>query len=153
MKVTLKMKIDDQDFILNLNLNMRACQIYRQQFNRDVLKDMTEIYKLVNPSPFAGMEFSDIVTEGKTEEEVYSQVISKAMPIYFSQREDDKPLDFEMTERACQIIWAFAKNAGEPKNYEDWIYSFDFVFPAENAIVALYNAWYKSATPIIETKN
>ena len=153
MNVTLKMKIQDQEIDLAFNLTMYVTRIYRQQYNRDILKDMAEIYNLVNPSPFAGIDFSDITTEGKTEDEIYSQVIDKALPNYFTQREKEILLDLETTEKACQIAWAFAKNAGETKDYEDWICSFDFVFPVKDVITALYDAWYKSATPIIESKN
>ena len=153
MNVTLKMKIQDQEIILTTNLTMNACRIYRQQFGRDALKDMAEIYNFVNPSPYVGIDFSDIVTKGKTEEEVYTQVINKALPRYFSQTEKENPMDFEMTERACQIIWAFVRNAGETREYGDWIDSFDFVFPVKDVIIALYEAWHKSATPTIELKN
>lgn len=153
MIVTLKMTIEDQEFTLKLNMTMNACRIYRQQYGRDALKDMAEIYDIVNPSPFDAINYSEIAVDGKTEEELYNEVISKAMPIYFARRKKETSLDYETAERACKLIWAFAKNAGEKQEYEEWIESFDYVFPYEEIITALYEAWHKSAKPTVELKN
>ena len=77
MYLTLKMRIQEQEYNLEVNLANRAGRIYRQQFNRDLLKDMSEIYKKLHKSPFEGLNIQDIEIEGKTEQEIYQQIISK----------------------------------------------------------------------------
>lgn len=154
MYLTLKMRIQEQEYNLEVNLANRAGRIYRQQFNRDLLKDMSEIYKKLHKSPFEGLNIQDIEIEGKTEQEIYQQIISKIDLSKFLEKNMNAPLDFEETERSGQIIWAFAKNRDEKiPNYEDWVDSFDFVLPVGEIVTALYEAWGKSAMPTVELKN
>lgn len=154
MYLTLKMRIHEQEYNLEVNLANRAGRIYRQQFNRDLLKDMSDIYKKLHKSPFEGLNIQDIEIEGKTEQEIYQQIISKIDLSKFLEKNMNAPLDFEETERSGQIIWAFAKNRDEKiPNYEDWVDSFDFVLPVGEIVTALYEAWGKSAMPTVELKN
>ena len=154
MIITLKMKIQDQEFTLNANLTNAAGRIYRQQFNRDLLKDMAEIYKILHRSPFEGISMEGIDVNGKTEQEIYEQLVSKIdIPSILTYRTETN-LNFEEEERGGQIIWAFAKNADKTiPNYTDWIDSFDFVLPVGDIVSVLYEAWNHSAQPTIELKN
>lgn len=153
MLITLKMKIQDQDFDLVVDVTMKACRIYRQQFGRDIIKDMTEIYRMVNPSIYDMVDMSEIQVEGKTEDEVYQEVMRKVYPEY-KKHEHTSILDYEHTEQASQIIWAYAKNANEAlPNFEEWIDSFDFILPVKEIITSLYQVWNETAKPIIEIKN
>ena len=155
MNITLKMKIQDQDFEIKANLTNAAGRIYRQQFSRDLLKDMNEIYKKLHKSPFEGIDMSGITYEGKTEKEIYEQIMSKVdISKFMENRLNKEPLDFEDTEKCGQIIWAFIKNEDRTTpNYEQWIDEFDFILPVGDIVSALYEAWNKSAQPIIELKN
>lgn len=153
MNITLKMKIDDQEVDLIANLTMNAGRIYRQQFQRDLIQDLSEIHQIINPNVFDKIDLTKIDTEDKTEEEVQQQIIAKAYPIWVETQKNNI-LSFNDTERASQIIWAFAKNAdnGLP-GYEDWIDSFDYILPIKPIIIALYDAWHDSAKPTVEVKN
>ena len=152
MYITLKMKIQDQEIDLDVNLANRAGRIYRQTYNRDILKDMAEIYKKVNKNPFDGVDTSGIDFVGMTEEELLKELISRVDPRELIK--DREILDFEEAERAGQIIWAFAKNRNKDlPGYEDWIDSFDFILPVEEILTKLFEAWGKSAAPTIEVKN
>ena len=152
MYITLKMKIQDQEINLDVNLANRAGRIYRQTYNRDILKDMAEIYKKVNKNPFDGIDTSGIDIVGMTEEELLNELISRVDPRELIK--DREILDFEEAERAGQIIWAFAKNRNKDlPGYEDWIDSFDFILPVEEILTKLFEAWGKSAAPTIEVKN
>lgn len=155
MYITLKMKIQDQEFNLDVNLANRAGRIYRQQFNRDLLRDMTEIYKKLHKSPFDGIDMSGIDLDGKTEKEIYEQLLSRVdMAQYLEDHTEKNQLDFTETERAGQIIWAFVKNNDDKTpNYEDWIDGYDFILPVGEIVSVLYEAWGKSAQPTIELKN
>jgi len=153
MYITLKMKIQEQEFTLEVNLANRAGRIYRQQFNRDLLKDMSEIDRKLHKSPFEGLNIQDIEITGKTDQEIYEQIVSRIDVSKFLEQ-NNTPLDFEETETCGHIIWAFAKNKDEKiPNYEEWIDSFDFVLPVGEIVTALYEAWGKSAKPTIELKN
>ena len=153
MYITLKMKIQDQEFTLDVNLANRAGRIYRQQYGRDLLKDMAEIYRKLHKSPFSGINVGDIDLTGKTEKEIYEQLISRVDISKFIEQ-NSVSLDFEETETGGKIIWAFAKNRNDSiPNYEDWIDSFDFVLPVGDIVSALYEAWGKSAQPTVEIKN
>lgn len=152
MYITLKMKIQDQEIDLNVNLANHAGRIYRQTYNRDILKDMAEIYKKVNKNPFDGVDTSGIDFVGMTEEELLKELVSRVDPRELIK--DQETLDFEETERAGQIIWAFAKNRNKDlPGYEDWIDSFDFILPVGEILTKLFEAWDKSAVPTIELKN
>ena len=152
MYITLKMKIQDQEIDLDVNLANRAGRIYRQTYNRDILKDMSEIYKKVNKNPFDGVDTSGIDIVGMTEEELLKELISRVDPRELIK--DREILDFEEAERAGQIIWAFAKNRNKDlPGYEDWIDSFDFILPVEEILTKLFEAWGKSAAQTIEIKN
>ena len=152
MYITLKMKIQDQEIDLDVNLANRAGRIYRQTYNRDILKDMAEIYKKVNKNPFDGVDTSGIDIVGMTEEELLKELISRVDPRELIK--DREILDFEEAERAGQIIWAFAKNRNKDlPGYEDWIDSFDFILPVEEILTKLFEAWGKSAAQTIEIKN
>lgn len=155
MIVTLKMNIQDQDFTLEVDLTNKAGRIYRQQFGRDLLKDMRELYQKLNRSIFDGIDMSKIQIIGKTEQEIYEQIIANAdVSRLLTAQTDQEPLDFEETEKAGQIIWAFAKNRDENiPNYEEWIDDYDFILPVDKIVTALYNAWAKTAQPIVELKN
>ena len=108
MYITLKMKIQDQEFDLNVNLANRAGRIYRQQYGRDILRDMTDLYKKLNKSPFEGIDMTGIDIKGKTEQEIYDDLLSHVdMAKFLESRTNSIGLDFEETERAGQIIWAF----------------------------------------------
>lgn len=153
MKITLKMKIDDQDFDLVVDMTMNAGRIYRQQFQSDLIQDLSEIYQKTNLNIFDKIDFTKIDTEGKTEEEVKQQIIEKAYPIW-SEAQKNNTLSFTDTERATQIIWAFVKNADKDlPGYEEWVDGFDFILPIKEIITALYNAWNESAKPTVEIKN
>ena len=77
MYITLKMKIQDQEIDLNVNLANHAGRIYRQTYTRDILKDMAEIYKKVNKNPFDGVDTSGIDFVGMTEEELLKELVSQ----------------------------------------------------------------------------
>lgn len=155
MYITLKMKIQDQEFNLEVNLANKAGRIYRQQYCRDLLKDMDEIYKKLHKSPFDGIDMTGIDIDGKTEQEIYEQLLTRVDMSKLLQSQSDKnALSFEEEERAGQIVWAFTKNKNaDTPNYEDWIDSFDFILPVGDIVCALFEAWGKSAQPTIELKN
>lgn len=155
MYITLKMKIQDQEFNLDVNLANKAGRIYRQQYGRDILKDMFDLYKKLHKSPLENIDLKGIDINGKSEEEIYNELMSRVDISKFVVSQSEKQdLDFEDSERAGQIIWAFAKNRNDDiPNYEDWIDEYDFVLPAGEIITVLYDAWGKSAQPTIELKN
>ena len=154
MNITLKMKIQDQEFELNANLTNNAGRIYRQQFSRDILKDMGDIYKKMHVSPFAGISLEGIVLEGKTESEISEQLMSRVDVSKLLTLQEKEVLSFEDEELGGRIIWAFVKNADKAlPNYEKWIEEFDFILPVGDIVSALYEAWTKSAQPTIELKN
>jgi hypothetical protein len=152
MNITLKMTIQDQEIELNANLTNNAGRIYRQQFSRDLLRDMTDLYKKLHKSPFEGIDMSGIEVNGKTEQEIYQQLVSK---VDISKLMDQKEsLDFEDTEKGEQIIWAFLKNADHAApNFTDWSNSYDYVLPVGDIVSALFEAWSNSAQPTVELKN
>lgn len=153
MNITLKMKIDDQEINLVANLTMNAGRIYRQHFQRDLIQDLSEIYQIINPNIFDKIDFTKIDTEGKTEEEIKNQIITEAFPVW-TEAQKKVMLTFNDTERASQIIWAFAKNADKDlPGYEEWIDSFDYILPIKPIITALYDAWHDSAKLTVEVKN
>lgn len=155
MYITLNMKIQDQEFALEANLSNRAGRIYRQQFNRDLLKDMSELYKKTHRSIFDGVDMTGIDLKGKTEQEIYEQILSRVDVAKFAESlNESQTLSFEETDRCGQIVWAFVKNKDiNTPNYEEWIDSFDFILPVIDISNALFEAWNKSAQPTIELKN
>ena len=102
------LKLEEQDIELPVNLTNHAGRIYRQTFERDMLLDMQDIYKKLNKSPFDGIDLRDIQTAGKTKDEIADELIAKANISAFVDNENPV-LSFEDTEKAGQIIWAFAK--------------------------------------------
>lgn len=155
MYITLNMKIQDQEFALEANLSNRAGRIYRQQFNRDLLKDMSELYKKTHRSIFDGVDMTGIDLKGKSEQEIYEQILSRVDVAKFAESlNESQTLSFEETDRCGQIVWAFVKNKDiNTPNYEEWIDSFDFILPVIDISNALFEAWNKSAQPTIELKN
>jgi hypothetical protein len=155
MYITLNMKIQDQEFALEANLSNRAGRIYRQQFNRDLLKDMTDLYKKTHKSIFDSADLTGIDLKGKTEQEIYEQILSRVnMAEFIESLNESRTLSFEETDRCGQIVWAFVKNKDiNTPNYEEWIDSFDFILPVIDISNALFEAWNKSAQPTIELKN
>ena len=154
MIITLKMKIQDQEFTLNCNLTNSAGRIYRQQFSRDLLKDMSDICKKINRSPFEGINLKSVDVKGKTEQEIYQQILDQVDVSALLESQESKELDFEETERGYQIVWAFVKNADDKTPiFSEWSDGFDFVLPVRDIVPALYTAWQKSAMPIVEIKN
>lgn len=150
---TLKMRINEQDFELKVNMTMKAGRIYRQHFGRDLVGDMTDVYKKANPSIYDLVDMSEVDVTNKSDEEVYKEVMKKAWPLY-KQAKADTVFDYEYTERASQIIWAFVKNADpEAPGFEDWLDGYDFVLPVKDIVTALYDMWNKTAQPTIEIKN
>ena len=160
MNVTLKMKIQDQDFDLVLNLTNRAARIYRQYFQRDLLDDLSELYSKTSVSSglrkelLKEIDLSKVDTDNITEERLAEQILKQVDVQKLLSNRELKPLNFADSERACRIVWSFVKNADEKTEaYEEWADSFDFVLPVEEIIPAVYNAWMKSARPIVEIKN
>ena len=155
MYITLKMKIQDQEINLEVNLANRVGRIYREQFNRDLLRDMGELYKKLNKNPFEGVDLNGIDIVNNSWENISNELLSRVdVSKYLSENNIDNDLDFEETERAGQIIWAFVKNRNNDiPNYEEWIDEFDFILPVGEILTALYEAWEKSAKPTIEIKN
>lgn len=155
MNITLKMKIQEQEFALEANLSNRAGRIYRQQFNRDLLKDMTDLYKKTHKSIFDGVDLTGIDLKDKTEQEIYEQILSRVnMAEFIESLNKSQSLTFEETDQCGQIVWAFVKNKdADTPNYEDWIDSFDFILPVVDISNTLFEAWNKSAQPTIELKN
>lgn len=155
MYITLNMKIQDQEFALEANLSNRAGRIYRQQFNRDLLKDMSELYKKTHRSIFDGVDMTGIDLKGKSEQEIYEQILSRVDVAKFAESlNESQTLSFEETDRCGQIVWAFVKNKDiNTPNYEEWIDNFDFILPVIDISNALFEAWNKSAQPTIELKN
>lgn len=155
MYITLKMTINEQETSLDVNLTNRAGRIYRQHFNRDILKDMSDIYKKMHKSILDEIDMTGISVTGKTEQEIYEQILTKVdMTKLMSAQNEKVTFTFDETERCGQIIWAFAKNHDDKiPNYEEWIDSFDYILPVTDIVDALYNAWTTSAQPTIELKN
>lgn len=151
MYITLKMIIEEQEIAIDVNLANRAGRIYRQQYGRDLIADMSDLYKKLHKSPFSEIDMTGVDLNALTEQEIFERIMSK---IDVNDYLKKQVLSFEDTETAGKIIWAFAKNRNENiPNYEDWIDSFDFVLPVEDIVTALYDAWGKSARPIVEIKN
>lgn len=155
MNLTLKMNIQDQEFELNANLTNNAGRIYRQQFSRDILKDMSDIYKKMHKSPFDGINLTGLEINGKTEQDIQDQLMSRIdIAQLLASQNEAAVLTFEEEERGGQIIWAFVKNADKAlPNYEKWIEEFDFILPVGDIVCALYESWTESAQPTIELKN
>ena len=155
MNITLKMNIQNQEFEINANLTNNAGRIYRQQFNRDILKDMNEMYKQLHKSPFEGIDLSGIDVNGKNEQEIYDQILAKVdVSKLVSAQMEQNVISFDDTETCGHIIWAFVKNADKnTPAYEQWIDDFDFVLPVGEIVSALHEAWTKSAVPTVELKN
>ena len=155
MNITLKMKIQDQELEINANLTNNAGRIYRQQYSRDLLKDMSEMYNKLHKSPFDGIDMTGIEIIGKTEDEIQEQLMSRVdISKLIASETDREILSFEETEKCGQIAWAFVKNAdSNTPGYEEWIDSFDFIIPVEDILTVLYEAWTKSAKPTVILKN
>ena len=154
MYITLKMKIQDEEINLDVNLANRAGRIYRQQYGRDLIEDMNDLYKKLHKSPFNGIDTSDIDPDKLTEQEIFERIMSKVNVSEYIASLNNNVLNFEDAEKGGQILWAFAKNRNiDIPNYEDWIDSFDFVMPIEDMITALFEAWGKTARPTVELKN
>ena len=152
MKITLKMNETNTD--LTVNMTMNGARIYRQNFSRDMLKDMNEIYGKLHKSPFDGIDMGGIQVEGKTDQEIYEQLMSKVDVTKLLASQNKETLDYDETERGAQIIWAFAKNADRnAPDFEEWIEEFDYILPVGDIVTALYEAWHKSAMPTVEIKN
>lgn len=151
MNITLKMQIQNEKLDLTVNLTLRACRIFRQQFQADLLQEMQNIYKAYNKSPFEGMDLTGVTVEGKTEQEIYAQLINK---IDVSKLSELRELTADQTETGYKIIWAFAKNA-DPSlpGFDEWSESFDYILPIGKIVSTLFEAWNKSAQPTIELKN
>lgn len=153
MEITLKMNIQDHEFELKANLTMKAGRIYRQQFNRDLSEDLMSLYKKNTGSVFDNIDYSKIDVDSQTDEEIQNELVRQALPIYFRNRRESA-LTYSDTEQACQIIWAFVKNADDTTPvYTEWIDGFDFVLPIKDLINILYNAWNETARPTVEVKN
>lgn len=153
MNITLNMKLQDQEFDLTINMTMNAGRIYRQQFQRDLIKDLAELYQKFNLSIYDSIDLKGIETEGKTEEEITQQIITRAFPAWSEAQRKITPT-YEDTERTGQILWAFAKNADmNLPGYEKWIDEFDYILPTKEIVIALYGAWNDSAKPTVEIKN
>lgn len=155
MNITLKMELLDHEENLEVNMTNRAGRIYRQQYGRDLIKDMAELYRKIVQTPLSGIDLSGIKIVDRSEEEIYEQLMERVdYKKLLASNEELISLDFEEIERAGQIIWAFAKNKDEKlPNYEEWIDGFDYILPVENIIRSLYEAWGKSAQPTVELKN
>ena len=152
MKITLKMNESNTEMTVNMTMN--GARIYRQNFSRDMLKDMNEIYVKLHKSPFDGIDMSGIQVEGKTDQEIYEQLMSKVDVTKLFASQTKEMLDYDETERGAQIIWAFAKNADRNlPDFEEWIEGFDYILPVGDIVSALFEAWHKSATPTVEIKN
>lgn len=152
MKITLKLNETDTELIVNMT--MHGARIYRQSFNRDMLKDMNEIYSKLHKSPFDGIDMSGIQIEGKTDQEIYAQLLSKVDANKILAAQNKETLDFDETERGAQIIWAFVKNADKnAPDFDEWIEGQDFILPVGDIVSALFEAWHKSAMPTVEIKN
>lgn len=157
MNVTLKMNINDQEFELKCDVTNAAGRIYRQQYNRDLLIDMKEIYKKTHKTELDAL--SAINMEGIDVETLSADDLSKALldRVDISKlmaMQEEETLSFEETDRCGQIVWAFVKNADkDTPRYEEWIDSFDFILPVIDIVCALYEAWTKSAQPTIQLKN
>ena len=94
------------------------------------------------------------LNQGKTENEIYAQIIKKVDVTKFLEARDRDALDFEETERGAMIIWAFTKNADkDTPEYDEWFESFDYILPVGEIIIALFESWHKSAMPTVEIKN
>lgn len=152
MNITLKMNETNVELVISMT--MHGARIYRQTFNRDMLKDMNDLYQKLHKNPFEGIDMNGIELNGKTEQEIYDQLVSRVdMGKLIAMREEIH-LDYEEMERGSQIIWAFVKNADDKTpDFEKWIDSFEYILPVENIIIALYEAWHKSAVPTVEIKN
>ena len=99
------------------------------------------------------IDYSKINVDSQTDEEIQNELVRQALPIYFRNRRESA-LTYSDTEQACQIIWAFVKNADDTTPvYTEWIDGFDFVLPIKDLINILYTAWNETARPTVEVKN
>lgn len=153
MKFTLEMNMNGEKETLNVDMTMHSARIYRQTFGRDMLKDMGDIYVKLQASLFDGISLEG-VDVNKSDDEIYNQLLEKVNVSKLITDSNGKNLDFEETERGCQIIWAFAKNADDSiPNYTEWIDSFDYILPVGDIITSLYEHWHSTAVPTVEIKN
>lgn len=154
MRITLKINVGEKPIELPIQLTMRACRIYRNQFSRDLISDMEALYKRLNPNPFEGVDLSGIKSDSMANEEEFYKLLMKQVDVTKLMENSEVVLNFDELERGGQIIWAFAKNDRENiPDYEKWIDEFDFVFPVAEIISTLYEAWTKTALPTVELKN
>lgn len=153
MERVLEIKSDETTITIPVRISLRAGRIYRTEFGRDLIADLAALYQkttIDNQTKLFGVlrekniDFAD-------ETAVTQAIMENADLLLMTQ---DQPLSFSDTERAGQILWAFAKNSNEQiPGAEAWIDSFDILIPYKEVISTVYSLWQQASSPTIELKN
>lgn len=153
MERVLEIKSDEGIVTIPIRISLRAGRIYRTEFGRDLIADLAELYKKTTMDNQAKL-FE--ILRGKNvdlsdETAVTKAIVENADLLLISQ---DQPLTFADTERAGQVLWAFAKNSNEQiEGANDWADSFDILIPYKEIVPTIYSLWQQASTPSVVLKN
>lgn len=153
MRRILEFVIDEEKISLPVRLTLRAARIYRTEFGRDLIRDLTETQREISrpiqqalksvklPPQALGLEGDAL------EKYVLDQVdLSSVIAI--------EPLADGQIDIGAQCIWAFAKNADEDlPEFSKWLDIFDVVLPVQELCSTLFELWHAATRTTIEIKN
>lgn len=152
MEKTLVIQTDDKEIEITVKASMSALQLYRAEFNADLIRDLNEIYNKLHPDPFAdAIKKLNINPEKTSQEELANLILSNVD--YSVYDNENAILDGDAQIKAYQIIWTMAKAAGNgTKRFDLWCNDFEFL-PVNAIIDRCYEIWKTANTGIVQLKN
>ena len=132
--------------------SMGALQLYRAQFNSDLIQDLNEIHDKLHPDPFMDAIKKAGINPGQLDQDEITKAILQNVDYSVFNNEDALP-DADTQIKTLQIVWVMAKTAGNGvKRFDLWCDDFGFL-PIRDMADRCYEIWQEANTGTVEIKN
>ena len=109
MERILEIKSDETTIAIPVRISLRAGRIYRTEFGRDLIADLSALYQAIEGEPQAKFLKELSAHQIDPEDEIAVKAFLKENPEVMILIAD-RVLSFEETETGLRILWAFDRD-------------------------------------------
>ena len=145
-------KDDEKTTEIAVKATIKAMEIYRAEFNGDLIKDLTEANAELNPDPFNEAMKRVQLSASEVTPEIVQQKILENLDLS-AYNTEGKIAGEEIQLKVMRIFWAMARAADpQTSGFDSWLDGFD-VLPVRQICEKIHQIWIEASTITVEIKN
>lgn len=152
MEKTIVIHLDEKDIEIPVKASLAALSLYRATFNSDLIRDLNELNRKLNPDPFKDAIKRANINPGQMNQDEMAKALLNNIDYSILGDENILP-DGETQIKALQILWAMAKTADDSlSKFEKWCDRFELL-PIRGIVDRCHEIWTEANAVTVELKN